>query len=585
MRNKLISFLSIIMLTCCLFGLSACFNSDPHIHEYKTLKYNEYNHWYECSCGDKGVIKQHTPGALPTETTDQTCTGCGYVIAPKLGHNHTLHLTKVDAKVQSCTENGNIEYYVCSCGKWFTSQTATTEITDKNSVIIEKGAHSYTQLEKSAIEHWYECSCGDKQGVTAHFGGTATCTEKAKCEICDEKYGDLKSHEYKILKKNATEHWYECSCGESQGNTEHFGGTATCTVRANCEVCGETYGSVKAHEYKILKKNATEHWYECSCGESQGNTAHYGGTATCTEKARCDECDEGYGTLKSHVYDNLRRNVTHHWYECYCGDAKPADEHIPGESATETTSQLCTVCEYVITPMLGHVHTLHLEKVDAVKQSCTKEGNIEYYVCSCGKWFADQMADTEINDKSGVVVPKDAHSYIKLEKDVDNHWNECVCGDKQGITAHFGGTATCTEKAKCEVCGVEHGSVKAHEYKILNKDATNHWYECICGNKQGVTAHFGGTATCTEKAKCEVCDEGYGTLKSHEYKILNKDATDHWYECVCGDKQGVTAHFGGTATCTEKAICDGCGVEYGSMKEHQYNTLNKNVFKHWWTCV
>ena len=53
--------------------------------------------------------------------------------------------------------------------------------------------------------------------------------------------------------------------------------------------------------------------------------------------------------------------------------------------------------------------------------------------------------------------------------------------------------------------------------------------------------HSGGTATCTEQAICEVCDHAYGSLLEH---------------------------VGGTATCTGKPVCEVCGNEYGSALGH-----------------
>jgi hypothetical protein len=93
------------------------------------------------------------------------------VIATELGHVHTNHLTKVSANSASCTADGNIEYYTCSCGKWFTDATATTEITIKDSVVI-KAAHNFDNLIpaqdavhtatelKGAVAAHYHCSCG-----------------------------------------------------------------------------------------------------------------------------------------------------------------------------------------------------------------------------------------------------------------------------------------------------------------------------------------------------------------------------------------------------------------------------------------
>ena len=156
-------------------------------HNYATLKSNELTHWMECECSGKAGVEFHRPGAEATETTDQKCTVCDYVLSLALGHVHILHLTKVDAKPQSCTEEGNILYYICSCEKWFTDNTATTEITDKSSVTIEKDDHSYTTLKSDELTHWMECECGDKLNIENHIysdyasNNNGTKTEKCNC--------------------------------------------------------------------------------------------------------------------------------------------------------------------------------------------------------------------------------------------------------------------------------------------------------------------------------------------------------------------------------------------------------------------
>jgi hypothetical protein len=43
------------------------------------------------------------------------------------------------------------------------------------------------------------------------------------------------------------------------------------------------------------KKDATHHWHECSCGEIDEKVAHSGGEATTTELAVCEVCGQEYG--------------------------------------------------------------------------------------------------------------------------------------------------------------------------------------------------------------------------------------------------------------------------------------------------
>ena len=68
-------------------------------------------------------------------------------------------------------------------------------------------------------------------------------------------------------------------------------------------------------------------------------------------------------------------------------------------------------------------------------------------------------------------------------------------------------------------------------------DATGHWHRCTdanCTEKLNFAAHSGGTATCTAKKKCEVCGEPYGELDTNIHTALSgwtSDETGHWKTC------------------------------------------------------
>ena len=225
MKKKILSIVITVLSLCtCMFTLTACGEKEPpHTHEYTTLKYDALSHWYECTCGDKYGTEDHK-GGTATETNKATCSVCNQEYGESLGHIHTLHLTKVDATIQSCTQTGNIEYFTCSCGKWFTDNTATTEITDKESVVIAKDDHEYEELKKSATQHWYECICGAYEIKENHEGGTATCQVKATCSVCETVYGNLAEHSPKQdWIKTETHHYHECvyGCTEKLNYGEH----------------------------------------------------------------------------------------------------------------------------------------------------------------------------------------------------------------------------------------------------------------------------------------------------------------------------------------------------------------------------
>ncbi|MEI3164351.1 MAG: S-layer homology domain-containing protein [Lachnospiraceae bacterium] len=158
--------------------------------------------------------------------------------------------------------------------------------------------------------------------------------------------------------------------------------------------------------------------------------------------------------------------------------------------------------------------------------------------------------------------------------------------------------------------------------KTLQYDETHHWYVCgKCGAKFDRAEHSGGTATCTAKAVCSTCQTAYGELGGHTLtKYDAVDATciasgnvEYWHCSVCGKNfsdsigtrelteitspalnhkwgkwtsNGNGTHTrtcqrdsrhtetencsGGSATCTNAAICTSCGGSYGKELGHDW---------------
>ena len=400
--------------------------------------------------------------------------------------------------------------------------TNENHVWESQSKIIYK-TQEHFECEKIKIDLKSCLNCHEILIINAtdlieHRGGVSSCVEKAKCSICQKEYGDLDKHDYKTVKYDTENHWFECECGEIANKVKHL-------IVNNCCVCGYQVVDEHTHDYTALKFDGENHWRECSCGDKKDVEEHKGGNATCTEQATCETCGNKYGDLKDHQYNTLKKSGTQHWYECSCGAYETKENHKPGAAATETTDQTCTICGHIITPALGHVHTLHLTKVDAKPQSCTKEGNIEYYTCSCGKWFADNTATTEITDKSSVVIEKDEHSYTELKKSATEHWYECVCGAQSGIENHKGGTATCQVKANCSICNESYGNFAEHEYLTKKYNATQHWYECVCGDKSEIKNHYNDNAFCNDNQKCEECDINYISKKHKIGSIIIEENT------------------------------------------------------------
>lgn len=358
-------------------------------------------------------------------------------------------------------------------------------------------------------------------------------------------------HNYNVVKYNNENHWFECECGGKTNEVAHI------IVNNSC-ICGYQVTQIHSHDYQTLKFDNEKHWFECECGEKTNIEEHKGGQATEDKKAVCTVCNSDYGEKLEHVhnYQTLKYSKTEHWYECKCSDKKDIEVHKPGAEATETTSQSCTICKYVIVPVLGHVHTSHLEKIDAQPQSCTETGNMEYYICDCGKLFSDSMATTEITDKDSVIIQKDEHNHL-VKHNETQHWYECACGDVKDLEDHKDGIATCTEKAICKICNIEYGDFASHSLDYENeKEVTcteNGYIPCSnldCDYKEITDIAKGHDfihiievrkASCTQEQTlrkiCDVCGED-------EIVKGNVDKNNHVkYEYVLNPNTGLYNHI------------------------------------------
>lgn len=170
-----------------------------------------------------------------------------------------------------------------------------------------------------------------------HTGGVATCTEKAICGVCNEQYGELNSanhsstdYNYSVNANDNTKHdkKYSC-CGIVVSTVAHSGGIATTTQKAKCEYCNASYGNVL----------------------SNNTHTHTGGVATCTEKAICSICNEQYGQFNSTNHSsatfsyivNSTDNTKHDKKYACCGVVVATVEH-SGGTATTTQKAKCEYC-------------------------------------------------------------------------------------------------------------------------------------------------------------------------------------------------------------------------------------------------
>ncbi|MGM9574552.1 MAG: S-layer homology domain-containing protein [Oscillospiraceae bacterium] len=327
-----------------------------------------------------------------------TCTvtvSCGH--ANKVG---------VPAKASTCEVQGWESYSKCEdCGQLF----------DKDG------------KEISAIPYLPLAGHTPAQTATNEYlKSAATCTSAAvyyeHCSVCGEKLsttftsGTPLSHTESGWKSDADGHWKVCTeCGTTTtAKAAHTpGAAATETTPQTCTECGYVIAPALGHTHSLTRveeKAATctetgnPPYYVCSgCGKKFANAGAENEITNPNYLVR-PALGHNYATVWSSDADG-------HWHACTrCGDKADEAAHTPDRAAaTETDPIKCTVCGYVITPALGHIHTL--DKVEAKAPTCTEDGNIEYYVCSgCGKLFADATGKVEIT-ANDVVDKATGHDY------------------------------------------------------------------------------------------------------------------------------------------------------------------------------
>ena len=193
----------------------------------------------------------------------------------------------------------------------------------------------------------------------------------------------------------------------------------------------------------------------------------------------------------------------------------------------------------------------------------------------------------------------DAHDHQSNDwkSNETEHWQVCTCGAVFHKAEHSGGTATCTEKAKCAVCGAEYGDALGHDFTTSwTHDDNEHWKQCSrCDAKDDVSPHTWDSGTVTTAPTCtKAGEETYSCTKCGATKIepipatghswksdWTSDATHHWHECAnesCdvtdnAGKNGYAEHSGGKATCTQNAVCEFCKASYGSPDQNNHTDL------------
>ena len=144
------------------------------------------------------------------------------------------------------------------------------------------------------------------------------------------------------------------------------------------------------------------------------------------------------------------------------------------------------------------------------------------------------------------------------------------------LQVHTGGTQgpTCTEGKICEKCGAKY-DIHSHVWGEWTPNGNGtHTRRCTNPNCNAVeNASCGGdsSATCISPGTCTTCkgryDGGHNWKNPADSSLGNGT---HRIICLRCGLQGTASCTGGTATCTAKAVCEVCDTEYGEKKPNNH---------------
>ena len=386
--------------------------------------------------------------------------------------------------------------------------------------------------------YYKSCSCG---AISTNGADTFTATDSAL------------GHDYTKKVENNT--YLKTAASNCTGYNVYWYACSRCDANAKDDAAAtdKYYTSTTAGNHSFTEKIEDAAHYVAGTGTNcQSVKKYYYDCAYCNQIGTTTWDSTTYG---EHNYAAVwSSDESGHWHECsLCHDKKDEAAHTPGAAATETTPQKCTECDYIITPALGHTHSL--TPVAAKDATCTNDGNTAYYVCSgCSKWYEDAAGNVEITDHSSVV---------------------------RGALGHNWKAATCTAPKTCNTCGATEGDPLGHsEGTEWKYDSENHWHTCTvagCGvvidSSKAAHTPDRAAATETDPVKCSVCGYVITPASGHTHDVdttkYESDETNHWNTCSgCSEKLNISAHdfewkIDKDATATEKGSkheeCMVCG--------------------------
>lgn len=425
-------------------------------------------------------------------------------------------------------------YLTCQCGK-----KGTETWTDEGS----KLKHNWTDTEK------YLMSEADCENDEVYY---------KECSLCNVSSKDITGATWSKA-DTATGHDYT---GETRDNNN---GTHSYLCKNDCG----TYG------YNKIKDAATD----CTYGEwdTTGETQHVKTCTACKYELKEDHSFTAWAST-----DLYKETDGQHSKECsVCKKVVTEDCTYKEESFAETcttdgfTVHTCNECKHKYTTAdkgkTGHNYT-----------GTVKSYNNGYHNFLCKNGCNTYGFDGSTNARTTCI-------YEYKNNKAGEHQATCTACNYTFAEECSGGQASCTTLKKCQHCNTEYGTTDPHSFTgtVVKLDGDKHAYLCaycsteglygVGAEKDATENCSGGTATCIALAVCDKCNDTHGDYAAHVYngEAVKLDGDVHAYRCsVCknntlygvGNEDNKTEDCsGGSATCTDLAVCTVCNDTHGEL--------------------
>ena len=454
----------------------------------------------------------------------------------------------------------------------------------------EREARRYEKYD-STYHRVYVTECqnchndGNVTYLTVHTGGTQgpTCTKGKTCEKCGAEYGVL-GHDWGAWTPNYASngtHTRRCKRCNAEETGSCSGGYATCDTLGMCNTCGGSYYGGHAWGEWSSAGNGT-HTRSCTNYCREVDTAKCtGGTATCTAKAVCKVCGGEYGEkdLNNHalVHPHAKApTCTEIGWDAYdlcvrCGYTTrkelPAQHDLKQHAAKAPTCtekgwnayETCSRCDYTTYTELTALNH-DLVQHEAKAPTCTEKGWNAYETCS----RCDYTTYAELPALNHDLVNHDAQAPTCTEIGWDAYETCSRCDYTTYTELPALNHALVQHEAKAPTCtGIGWDAYKTcsrcdyttyAEQPALNHDLVNHdakaptcteigWdayktcsrcdyttYAELPALNHALVQHDAKAPTCTEKGwdayeTCSRCDyTTYAELPALNHDLVNHDA-------------------------------------------------------------